>query len=177
MNEPAASDLLNPQPPATPEAAEARRQEMLRDPAFMERVGNKDAAAFDEYNRIWRQARGMTPEPVAAVNVNDVFAESNARALAQTEQHAEGLRNDGFTELQIYQYLNGRPCPLAERQQAERTLANLKADKAFQQRKADGDPAARHEWRRVHVELSMPVGTLEQIQQWEQAHAARAPKS
>jgi len=46
-----ASEVMNPPPPATPEAATVRMQELKDDAGFMERVANKDAAAFEEYNR------------------------------------------------------------------------------------------------------------------------------
>lgn len=159
-----------------PSDAQARRDALAADPAFQERVKLRDATAFDEATKLWRISHGMPAEPVMPVNAVDVMTESIGRALQEVQMRADGLRNDGFNETQIYEYLNGRPVPLRERQDAERALANLKRDKTFLQRLTDGDPAARYEYRRVHVNLTMPVGTLEQIEAWEAAHARRKPK-
>jgi len=62
------------------------------------------------------------------------------RAIAEFESRAESLRADGLSKLAIYEYLNGRPVPLAEHQEAQRQLARLKSDKAFLQRLNDGNP-------------------------------------
>jgi hypothetical protein len=157
----------------SPTDAQARRDALTADPAFQERIKQRDASAFDEAGKLWRIAHGMPLEPTPPVNAVDVMTESIGRALQEVQTRADGLRNDGFSEVQIYEYLNGRPIPLRERQDAERALASLKRDRAFQQRLNDADPTARYEWRRVHVNLSMPVGTQEQIRQWERAHHAR----
>jgi len=173
---PSASDVLNAPPPvATPESLTA-------DPAFMARAKEGDVKAFDEYNRAWRISRGMSPEPVSTVNEIDVLTQMGDRAIAEFESRAESLRADGLSELAIYEYLNGRPVPLAEHQEAQRQLARLKSDKAFLQRLNDGNPDARREWRRVHLNISMPVvhnstdGKLQpEIAAWEAAHKSRKP--
>lgn len=168
------SDILNQAQP-TPEAAAAQMEVLKQDPEFMKRATGKDPVAFSEYNKLWRIAHGMPGEPYAPINEIDVMTQSRGRELADTQTHAEGLRQVGFTETQIYEYLNGRPMPLAERQGHEREKVRLEKDKAFIQRYLDGDPDARYRMRLVHAALSMPVGTQEQISEWERAHAGRKP--
>jgi len=194
---PTIPDTRNP-PPPTPEGGPwvqyngqvttandvlAKMAELDADPKFQERVKDGDAKAFEERGALWRIAHGMTPTPQAAVNTADVFGEMNARALAETESRAESLRADGISEVGIYEYLNGRPVPLAEHQEAQRQLARLKADKGFQRKLRDNDMDARREWRRVHLNISMPVvsnsvdGKLQpEIAAWEAAHKDRKPK-
>ena len=153
-------------------------------PEFQARVKAGDATAFAERTKLWRIAHNMTPEPAAPVNTIDVLSEMSGRALAETQARAESMRRDGLSDLAIYEFLNGRPVPLAEHQAAQRQLARLKADKAFLQRLRDGDPDARREYRRVHLNISMPVvensvdGQLQpSIAAWEKAHANTKPKS
>jgi len=180
---PGVSDVLNPPAPTDPQAAALRMAEMDASPAFKERVKNGDISAYAEREQLWRVAHGMTPKPVAAVNTDDVFSQMGAAALAQTQARAESLRNDGLSERQIYEYLSGRPIPLVEYQDAQRQLARLRTDKAFQQRLRDKDPSAIYEWRRTHVNISMRTvsnsvdGTLQpEIAAWESAHANTKPK-
>jgi len=86
MNIPAgASDVINPPQPTDPASALGAMQRMREDPAVMERVRQGDPAVFAEYNKAWRVSRGLSPEPQPAINNDDVFKESNARALRETE--------------------------------------------------------------------------------------------
>jgi hypothetical protein len=125
----------------------------------------------------------MPAKPVAPVNEIDVLTEMSGRVLAENQAHAESLRNDGLSELAIYEYMNGRPIPLAEFQEAQRQLSRLKQDRGFLQKLRDGDAAAKREWRRVHLNISMPVvsnsvdGTLQPARaRWETVHKDRKPK-
>jgi hypothetical protein len=77
---------------------------------------------------------------------------------------------DGMDDESIYQVLNGRPMPLAERRWHEQELARLKRDQAWVQRYFDGDCEARLQMRKHTAALTLPVGTLEQINAWETAH-------
>jgi hypothetical protein len=180
---PGVSEIINPPAPTTPEAAATRMAEMDADPAFRDRVKNGDTAAYAEREKLWRVAHGMTPEPRPAVNEIDVLTQMGGRTLAETQARAESLRNDGLSELAIYEYLNGRPVPLAEHQAAQREIARFKTDKAFQQRLRDKDPRAIFEYRRAHINVAMPVvsnsvdGQLQpEIAAWERAHATTKPK-
>jgi len=180
---PGVSDVLNPPAPVTPEAASAKMAELDASPEFKERLKNGDISAYAQREELWRLAHGMPAKPQPAVNEIDVLTQMAGRELAETQSRAESLRRDGLSEIQIYQYLNGRPIPMAERQAAERQLVRLKADKSFQQRLRDKDPSAIYEWRRTHVNLSMPTvsnsvdGTLQpEIVAWQRAHANTEPK-
>ena len=80
------------------------------------------------------------------------------------------LRSDGFHDEAIYQVLNARPIPLTERRWHEQELARLKRGQVWVQKYFEGDRDAREKMRKHTAALTMPVGTLEQINAWETAH-------
>jgi hypothetical protein len=66
--------------------------------------------------------------------------------------------------------LNARPIPLGERRYHEQELARLKRDQTWVQKYLGGDPEARRQMRMHTSALTLPVGTLEQINAWKTAH-------
>ena len=159
----------------TVDQAKLQLAALAEDPRFKERTDARDATAFAEVTRLGRIARSMPPEPVAPINQMDVMTESVGRELESVQMRAESLRNDGFTELQVYEYLNDRPMPLAQRQYHDRELRVLKSDADFVRRYLAGDLSARAEMRRHTSALTMRVGTLDEINAWEAAHKGRKP--
>jgi hypothetical protein len=167
---PGASAIINPPAPTDAQAAADRMAQLKDDTAFQERVAARDPEAFAEHTKLWRIAHGMTPEPQPAVNNDDVFKEANARVARETEARADLLRQDGLPDESVYQILNGRPIPLAERQWHQQELARLKRDKAWVQRYFEGDREARQQMRTHSAAMTLPVGSLEQINAWQTAH-------
>jgi hypothetical protein len=155
----------------TPETAASAMDALKADPKFMERVVAKDATAFGEYNRLWRVSHGLPAEAQPAINTDDVFKETHARAVRETETRADMLRADGLAEESVYQILNGRPIPLAERRIHEQELARLKRDQAWVQRYLAGDREARLQMRSHTAALTLPIARdLAEINAWERAH-------
>jgi hypothetical protein len=157
--------------PLTPEAAADQMAVLRDDGAFQERVRKGDASAFAEHERLWRVAHGLPAEKQPAVNLGDVFAEANARALRETETRADMLRADGLSDESVYQILNGRPIPLAERRIHEQRLQQLKRDQSWVQKYLAGDPEARLQMRSHTAALTLPVArSLDDIHRWEISH-------
>jgi hypothetical protein len=125
-DQPGASNILSPPAPVSPEAAAARMAELDATPAFQERVKAGDAKAFEERTELWRIAHGLPAKPQVAINEVDILTQMGGRAVAGVKQQADDLRSLGFSELAIYEHLNRRPIPLAEHQDAQRKLAQLK---------------------------------------------------
>src|SRR5262249_51016844 len=75
--------------PTDPASAAQHMYALKADPKFMERVAAKDAAAFEQYNRLWRVAHGMTPERQMPVNTQDVLTQHSERGVAEAEQRME----------------------------------------------------------------------------------------
>jgi hypothetical protein len=71
-------------PPNTMQEAADRMEQMRADPKFQERIKNNDQAAFQDYNRLWRQSRGMTPEPQPPINEQDVRDQMSYRAQQES---------------------------------------------------------------------------------------------
>jgi hypothetical protein len=170
------SNIMNqPIESLSPDQAQARRDHLAADQKFQDRIAAKDAAAFEEHTKLWRVAHGMSPEPQVPINAMNVMTETIGRELQSVQMRAESLRGDGLNETQIYEYLNGRPMPLGQRQIHERELRVLKSDTGFVQRYLAGDLAARAEMRRHNTALTMRVGTLDEINAWERAHLGKKP--
>jgi len=167
---PGATDIINPPPPADAQSAVARMEQLKSDAAFQERISKGDATAFAEHETLWRLAHGLPAEKQPVVNTADVFAQANARAAAETQTRAEMLRADGLSDHQAYEILNARPISLDERRWHERELNTLKRDQAWVQRYMAGDGEARRQMRTHTAALTLPIGTLEQINVWEEAH-------
>jgi hypothetical protein len=166
-----ASQIVNAPPPADAQAATARMEQLKNDPAFQERVRKGDAQAFTEHEKLWRLAHGLPAEKQQAVNSSDVFAETNARVLRETETRADLLREDGLSDEQTYQILNGRPIPLAERRWHEQELSRLKRDQAWVERYLQGDREARLQMRKHTAALTLPIArSLADVNAWETAH-------
>lgn len=161
--------------PISREQAGAQLAALRADPKFLERIEARDANAFAENTRLYRLSIGMTAEPQAPINAMDVMTESVGRELQDVQMRAESLRNDGFSPVQIYEYLNDRPMPLAQREIHQRELQALKSDPDFVRRFLGGNLSARAEMRRVTAALTMRVGTLDEINAWEAAHKGRKP--
>jgi sulfur carrier protein ThiS len=168
---PGATSIFNPPAPTDAQAAADRIEALHQDAAFMERVKNFDASAFEEHTRLWRIQHGLPAEPQPPQALPDVFQQQNERVLRETETRADLLRAEGFEPEGIYEVLNGRPIPLAERQWHEQELARLKRDKAWVQKYFDGDRDARFQMRRHTAALTLPVArSLEEIHAWQRAH-------
>jgi hypothetical protein len=168
--------LLDGQPISVEQAA-ARMETLKTDENFQKRVAAKDPAAFAEHLKLWRITRHLPAEVETPINSVDVIKESIGRDLAIAETRADSLRDVGFTETQVYQYLNGRPIPFEEKQIHERELARLQKSPDFVQKYMRNDPEAVLKMRLLHVGLSMRVGTLDQINEWERLHEGRKPKA
>lgn len=165
------TDLANPPPPATPEAAAARMTVLHQDPAFMQRVEARDPEAFAEHLKLWRIQHGLPAEPQPPQALPDVFGQQNERVLRETETRADMLRADGLGDEQIYQILNGRPQPLEERRWHEQELARLKRDQTWVKRYFEGDREARWQMRLHTAALTLPIArSLDEINSWEAAH-------
>jgi hypothetical protein len=178
---PPAADVAAPVPEPSPlmfyqgqaisQSGAAERMEQLKaDVAFQKRIEARDPQAFKEHTELWRIAHGMAAEPQPPQTMPDVFQQVNERVLRETETRADLLRRDGLDDESVYQVLNGRPMPLAERRWHEQELARLKRDQAWVQRYFDGDREARLQMRQHTAALTLPVGSLAEINAWEQAH-------
>ena len=167
---PGVTQIINPEPPATPEAAAAAMKALDESPDFQKRVAARDPAAFVERERLWRISRGMSPERETPINMQNVLAQQNERAVRDAEQHAEIYLRQGFTDEQAYEIINARPMLLSEKAWHERELARLKMDAPFMDRMQRGDGAARLEFNKDVVARSLPSGTLADIHRWQTAH-------
>jgi hypothetical protein len=76
----------------------------------------------------------------------------------------------GYSALQVHQILGGRPIPAAEREFHDQRFEVLKKDVEFMQRWSRGDREAVLEMKLHASGRKLPVGTLEQIQDWDRRH-------
>jgi hypothetical protein len=157
--------------PLTDPAVAAQRMEQLKiDETFQQRVQAGDPEAFAEHTKLWRVAHGLPAEPQMPVNTQDVLTQHSSRAVAEAEQRMELYLTKGFSAESAYQIVNQRPIPFGERQHHDRELARLKNDQAFMDRLRRQDSAARLEYDSHVIALSLPIGTLADINRWESAH-------
>jgi hypothetical protein len=154
--------------PLTPEVAAQQMDVLKADPKFMERVASKDAAAFNEFNRLWRISRGLpeTPQPQSAAEIN---AETDARVVAAVQQHAAVLGSLGYNEELQTVILGRRPVPQAEHDMHVSLYERYRKDAAFMARWSAGDMEAIKIMRDHAIGKSLPIGTLQQINDWERA--------
>jgi hypothetical protein len=178
---PPVADVAPPQPEPSPlvffqgqpisrQGAAERVEQLRADVDFQKRIEARDATAFAEHETLWRISHGLPAEKQPPQTMTDVFQQANERILRETETRADLLRQDGLADESIYQILNGRPMPLAERRWHEQELARLKRDQGWVQRYFDGDREARLQMRTHTAALTLPVGSLAEINAWEQAH-------
>jgi hypothetical protein len=102
--------------------------------------------------------------------LEDVMEQMQGRALQLAEQHQDSLLESGISPQGTYEYLNSRPIPAAEKEYHERELRCLKSDPDFVKKYLAGNLEARDTMRRHTVGSVMPVGSLQDIQNWELAH-------
>src|SRR5262249_45010769 len=144
----------------------AQMEALKADPKFMERVSARDPEAFSQYNQLWRISRGLTPEPEPPQTAVHVGAEADERVMRDLQQHSDVLRRQGFDENQINEIVGRRPITMQERDWHQNQINILKRDHAFMQRWAAGDIEAIQKIQRHSVALSLPIGTLEDIERW-----------
>jgi len=159
-----ASGVMNA--PLTPETAAQRMEDLKASPEFMAKVAAKDPAAFDEYNKAWRVAHGLTPEPLPPQSPTDVDTERDARVVAAVQQHAAVLRRQGFNDDQVTEIVGRRPITLQEREFHQNQIERLRRDQAFMARWSNGDIEAIHTIQKHSIALSLPTGTLQDIERW-----------
>lgn len=150
-----------------PAAAASQMESLKATPEFMERVRKGEPEAFDQYNRLWRLSRGMSETPQPPETVVDVESEIGGRLVAQVQQHADVLRGQGFDENQILEIIGQRPITMQERDYHKNQIALLRRDQDFMRRWSAGDLKAIQEIQRHSVALSLPIGTLAEIEAWE----------
>jgi hypothetical protein len=167
---PGATAILDAPPVTDPAVAVQRIEQLKVDEAFQQRVQAGDPEAYAEHTRLWRVAHGLPAEPQMPVNTQDVLTQHSSRAVAEAEQRMELYQTKGFSAEAAYEIVNQRPIPFQERQHHERQLSRLKNDQAFMDRLRRQDSAARLEYDSHVVALSLPVGTLEDINRWQLAH-------
>lgn len=167
-----ATNVMNaPAGSLTPEQAVARMEARRTDPDFMARVAAKDAVAFEEYNRDWRVARGMSAEPGVPQTVADVYQAQGERGVAVAEAHADVIeRNYDVTDRQLFEITMGRPVQQHEKVKAEIEMQKFQRDEAFMQKWRSGDRVARTTMYLLNCMKVAPAATLEQVLQWDVAH-------
>jgi hypothetical protein len=161
-------------PPNTMQEAADRMEQMRADPKFQERIKNNDQAAFQDYNRLWRQSRGMTPEPQPPINEQDVRDQMSYRAQQEVGQYHASLLADGFDDEQAYAVINRAPISLEQRKWHENERARLLKDKSWVDRYMNADRDALNEMRRHCAAMALPVGTADDIARWAEAHKRTA---
>lgn len=160
--------------PYSRESAAARRNELMADASYREAAANGDATRQQELAALFQISRfGSAPTPPPE-NFDQVRAEMDTRAGRERAAYAEGLRQSGaYTDEQIHEIINQRPIPLEQKRYHEQELAALKKDREFVARYLRGDRDAVREMKRHIAGSSLPVGTLDQINAWKEAHPFR----
>lgn len=158
----------------TADDASVRIDQLKADPQFMDRIKAGDPAAFAKHTKLWRIQHGMTPTPQPPQHSGDVMEQMQGRALHLAEQLQEQLLDTGIGPEGVYQYMNSRPIPLAEKEFHEREIRRLKSDPEWVKKYLAGNLEARDTMRRHTVGSVMRTGTIDEIRQWEIAHYGKA---
>jgi hypothetical protein len=153
-------------PPLTPETAPALMETLKANPDFMKRIEAGEPEAFAEYNKAWRVAHNLPAEPGAPQTAAEVKPEADARIVAAWQQHAAALGRQGFSEQQQAEIIGRRPVTMEERQWHESQYEMRRKDAAFMQRWSPGDMEAIKIMRDHAIGKSLPIGTLQDIERW-----------
>jgi hypothetical protein len=160
----AASDLLQPEKPAmTPEQAARQKHRMLSDPGFAAAVARGDP----HESRKWKEVNRALNPPVDQATAEGRQYARNMDALAYFRANAE------LSPAVLDQVAAGGPVSLEERQEAIFMKQRLFSDKNFVRRVLDGDREAKTQMTLVNMVLASPIGTAEQINNFNAAAAKR----
>jgi hypothetical protein len=111
------------------------------------------------------------PREYSADEIRSMPAHHDAKRQAELlSAHGMRMLGEGYTPQQVHQILGGRPIPAAEREYHDQRFEVLKKDVAFMQRWSAGDREAVLEMKLHASGRRLPVGTLEQIQDWDRRH-------
>jgi hypothetical protein len=146
----------------TPAEAWARRSQMSRDPAFLDRLRRGDVAARDELSKIERGvAGGMSfhgsPDVLKGLGP-DVVAAGEARARVEIENGIDAVRRVADIGNDVAEMVRNQTSVSAE----EKRLASLRwdtlrADDEFVTRLFRGDRAARTQKTLIDIILAAPL--------------------
>jgi hypothetical protein len=155
----------------TPEAAAQTRASLMADPKFSAAAIGGDKEKLQQLAALWQLERSIQPPaPTTEAEIRD---QGISRYERDRAAHTAALRSaaEGITDEQVRQIQLGRPIPREEKEIAVRHLETLKRDKDFVRRYLDGDRAAGLEMRLTTIAArALPIGSLDQIKAWEQAH-------
>lgn len=114
--------------------------------------------------------RGYPPVDSIPPPVNDtatLFERMDQRELREATEHRASLLRQGFSDKQAHEVQFGRPLTAAEKEDAENAYQAMTRDEVFMECVRRGDRQAKYQLRCAQVARKSPVGTLQQIAQWD----------
>jgi hypothetical protein len=142
----------------TPEAAGARRAELLADADYCNSAIAGDVSKQEMLRDLWLMERGHRPASLAPTNIGEVYANMSEREIELDQQRVatwSKFISDWDDQKQL-EATRG----LATQQQhdeAVRELARMKSDGAFARKVLAGDKIAGDAWARANLVASMRI--------------------
>jgi hypothetical protein len=156
---PTAADLLSA--PLAPEAARLQIDTLKGDKEFYARLNSDKAEVKAAALEHWRTLHRNAFPPAPTATPEDIHG--NQEIMRRSERMESGLaalRAMGLTDpAALDEIRRSQPVAAAEQQFAREEITRLKQDKAWVRRYLDGDRAAREQFTRLHMVISLPTAT------------------